>query len=580
MPRKTNRRSSLKHLASFCALSATALFSNASTTAFAQVNLAPASVEETQIARDAFSMGVLSPENGGLAPSLWANADPDQLALLLRDAPAQPSSSVLGQLQQRILLSSTAAPKAGDAAASPQQISALAGGKLLALVRGGYTEEARTIASLSNASRSDAGVNRALAEADLLDGDLDAACRRNSRVSGNDRAALFWVKLRILCYAADEAFDAADLTLGILREQGGLTDGEAALFTAVSIPAPLKKPIAPVSALHLAAVRQIKGPLPAATLDVADPGVLAAIALDETIGVGLRAAAGERALYAGRLSATELAEIYRAAPMEGADAQTTSDLAPSLQSAGASNSALVTARVYQQASVMASPDFDRDKAGLLGRALNAATSPYATFALARVFENEIKAFDGMLVTPEEAGGLALGAMVNGDADAAGKWLLAMLGGGLSEMEEPLALAFLERASLLAVLDPVVGAAIAASANVTLSSPASADVEGDVDRLRLARHVEAAIDAVANDAPGQKMLASIVLSEAAAMGDPVAASVLRASLKSAGLSDLARRHAFETAWRAGFPEAPAPAEDLVAGAEDDGFTPSLKPQRVN
>jgi hypothetical protein len=102
--------------------------------AFAQTApLAP--VEQSSIAQDAFSIGVLDRESGALGDDLWRGADGASLAALLDLAPTRPASPSLGAALRRVLLSPGDPPQG----ATP----ALGGAKLKALVRSGFYEEAR-----------------------------------------------------------------------------------------------------------------------------------------------------------------------------------------------------------------------------------------------------------------------------------------------------------------------------------------------------------------------------------------------------------------------------------------------------
>lgn len=570
-----------------------------------QNGFAPGIIEEKEIAQTPFSMGVLTAQTGALPPELWVNSHSDQILVLLKALPARPSSSIMADLTRRLLLSPTSftqtsfadtGTSTGTSFGAQADVVGLSGAKLLALVRTGFTDEARTIASLSNAERSDAGVNRALAEADLLDGDLNAACKRNSRVTGANRASDFWLKIRILCYAKDEEYDAADLTLGLLREQGGLTDEEIDLFTAVSIPAPLKKPITPISAVHLAAMQQIASPLPGSFLYNADVGVLAAVARNEKIDIRLRIGAGEQAFYAGTLSLEGLTDLYRNAVV---DDQNDLDKKKKQSETNETfvNDALAGARVFETLQSLPPQTKDRQvseslnppsgvslqRLQIIGDAINSIDNPYSVFAIAKLFKQEIDGVVSQSVTPAQASGLSLANMLNGDAERAGKWLLVMLGQGLSSLDQQTGLAFLERSSLLAVLDKQAASVVAASADVTLSDAptfvqsAVGSNSDELDPLRLASHIEAALDGAAAGALGQKILAAIVLADDASHGDLVADVAARASLRAAGQKRLTQRHAFEIAWRSGYANgSEATVVSSTINNEDAGLSPRLKP----
>ena len=541
--------------------------------AYAQT-IAPIDVEETSLYRDAFSTGILSAAEGALPSDLWQGSNVRDVDFLLSEIDAQPRSPSMGAALRRVLLSSGAGP----AGLSP----AAGGRKLLALAEAGMIDEARTVASLSSAPGNDPWVGQALAVADLLENDLSAACQRNQALTSG-RDAPFWVKLRIICYANAKEFDAAELTLRIVREQGLLSETEDTLLTAVSIPAPAKAPIAPMSALELAAMRAVAAPLDMGNLDTVSAGVLRSIATDQALEPRVRLAGAAGAAASGVMSANELRSLYGAIPFD------TSAFA-SVRGAIADRPAdLVTdALVYQSVQQMAAPEFIRDRAERIATALDIANSFPRAYVVALLYDEAVRGLEGAIVTPDQAGNFALMRMALGDSRRATNWLLAMLGGGVSTLTEEQALRFIELTNLLAILDPASGGAVAAAANVEVGAPRpplAIASGGDADRARFAEIVAAAFEATANKSEGQAALAALAVSGLAYSGDPIANVVLDASLAAAGLGDLSRRRAFEAAWAATFSDpvaaAPTPATTPVTTAPqttaDDGLTPRLKPK---
>ncbi len=558
-------------LAAFAAMAAVQSASMAQTEVAQPGALQP--VEATSLYKDAFATGVLTPATGALPNTLWRGAEASVLESLLDAAPARPVSASLGAAMRRLYLSPGDTPQG----AAPS----LGGRKLLALASAGFTEEARNLASLSNAPQSDPHVGQSLAVADLLDGDKDAACGRSSRLSrGKD--APFWVKLRIFCAAVAKQYDSADLTLGILREQGLLNENENALLTALSAPSPLKLPVAPEEALQLAVLREIGAVIAPSALEVGNGGVLKSIALDKSVDARTRLAATAKAASMGVLDAGVLRAIYGSFIFEPG--------ALTAAAAGEANDPLRDAAVYQTIAQMAAPEFLRDKASAIANTLNAAPTHSRAFAASLLYADDIKDLEGVVVAPSEAGAFALARMAVGDPDGAQRWLMSMLGQGVSTLDEETALSFIELTNLLGVLSPSLGGNVAAAANVALSPPRglseaysrAAPVE---DRYALAELVDAAFDAATRDVAGQAGLAALALTGDDYQGDPVADAVADRALEVAGLGAVVRQRAFERAWAASFPEASAPTGAVGAvndGAPptspDDGLTPSLKPTR--
>lgn len=539
----------------------------------------PAPVEQTTLARDAFSTGTLSRGEGALPADLWRSADVGRLAWLMNRVPARYPGPAVGDALRRVLLSPGDAP----AGATP----ALGGRKLVLLAEAGFTEEARTIASLSSATPSEPTVAEALATADLLDGARDAACRRGAGLtSGREEA--FWVKLRVLCYAVSGERDAADLTLNLLRERGAMDGDESDLLTALSNGVAPKTPVAPQTALQYAAIVQLDLPLAPALLDGASAGVLKAIARNGDMDSATRVAAANRAAAMGVVAPGDLAAFYESFEVDVADLGRAGDIARSRP-----GDPMADVIVFQSIRQMTAPEFLRDKAARIAEALAAADSFSRSYALSLLYADDIEALEGALLTPREAGRFAAARMTIGDSDGAARWLFAMIGsGGLSSLDEVDAMEMIELANLLAVLDPISARAVGEAAGIAISAPTLSVAGGGAggDMAVVARIVESAFDAAVADIPGQAALAAVALSSIAAPGDRVSAVVIDQSLRAAGLNDLRRRIEFESAWRARFagaggnpqPARPSPAPaggnggDKAGGDGDGAPAPRLKP----
>ena len=401
----------------------------------------PEIVETAPLATDAFSTGTIERGGGALPETLWDGSDPQTLEFLLMHAPSRLSSPSQGEVLRRTLLSR------GQAPASAQ--SSLGGRKLIALARTGMVEEARTIASLSSAGRNDPWVGQALATADLLGGDIAAACRRNANLtSGRDE--VFWVKLRVLCFAQAGEIDAADLTLNILREQGSLSAADVVyLRSSVTKTAPTVQPSVE-TALHYAITKSLGLPLSQGLMSNADAGVLMATAKDETADLASRIWASEQTVAMGIAPVEQLASIMTAASFDVAEVAET----PAALRDRAGNP-LTDALVYQSVAAMAAPEFLRDKAGRIAAGISIAESFPRAFALSMLYADEINAMEGVLVTPNEALSFATARMAAGDSVGAGRWMQAALGSNpnVGALPQPVASAFIDQVNLLAVLDP-------------------------------------------------------------------------------------------------------------------------------
>lgn len=532
---------------------------------------APQAIESVPLVQDAFATGTLVRGQGALEPTLWKKADPARVSFLLDAAPTRPAGPALGEALRRTLLTPGEAP-----ANAP---SSLGGKKLLALARVGFTEEARTIASLSNASRTDPYVGQALAVADLLDGAAAEACKRNAALASG-RDAPFWVKLRVLCFSMSGALDAADLSLTLLREQGFLNGADDAILAAVVAGREGSAPAAPQNAIHLAALRYLKAPIAAGMTGDADAGVLKALANDGSVGEAARVEAAQRAAAMGVLSNAELQALFDSFESDAAGA----------------GAASVDVAMYKSVRAMAGPEFLRDKAGKVAEALAAADTFPRAYAAAVLYSDEIDELEGALIPPAEAGRFALARMALGDGNGAAQWLFSMIGSGSAALSPADKATLADLIGLLAILDPISAKAVSEAAMLTSDARPSRSQGGatSADGDAAARIVEAAFDAAIDNSAGQAALAALAASVLIGVDDPTGRVIISQSLRAAGFNELRRRMDFEAVWRARFAPAatPAPASaapstaasaspapDAAAPAAAGDPKPRLKPKRA-
>ncbi|MEM8935633.1 MAG: hypothetical protein AAGC77_04430 [Pseudomonadota bacterium] len=531
--------------------------------AFAQDAPPTELVETTPLATDAFSTGTLDPSEGALPRTLWRDTDPQTLAFLLDAAPAKPSTPSLGEAMTRTLLSP------GDA---PLGALDLGGRKVFALARAGLVEEARTVASLAARDSTDLWLDRAAAYADLLDQNIEQACQRIAGLQGG-RDALFWVKLRVLCYVQAGEADAADLTLGVLREQGSLSDLDDVFLSFATTGVAPKSPPEPISALHYAIVRANDFALSSSMMDNAEGGVIAAIARDGALEPELQISGAMRGVAMGVVPPSLLASVMQKLSFDPAEISAAGNTATERP-----NDPRTDALLYQSVQEMTAPEFLRDKATRIALALSLADSFHRAFALSTLYANEIDALDGAVLTPDEAAAFALARMAVGDSVGAGRWLTSMIGvnESVAALPERQATLFIDLVNLLAVLDPQTAAIVARNADVSILSgaefaaPATAQ---DGDPSKTAQIIEAAFDAALGGKAGQAGLAALAASEISHAGAAIRSVIVGQSLRAAGMPELQRLYEFETAWAAWF----AVAAPELAEPEDRGFGPRIKPQ---
>lgn len=548
-----------------------AIFLASAATPFAVAQIAaPEAVESAPIATDAFAIGGIGPAEGAFPTSLWHNSDPQTLEYLLGYMPTRPVSPSIGKAMRRTLLSSGTKPSG----ASPS----LGGHKLLSLARAGFVEEARDVASLATAGRSDLTVAEADTTISLLNGDSEAACRRGSSLNGG-REALFWVRLRAFCYARAGELDAFDLTMNLLRERGALAGGDEALLLAVAGAEPKVIPSV-TTAIQYAAAKSASLSLDAGAIANAEGGVLSAILNDSEADIGLRIEAAEQAVAMGVVDIATLKRLFGGITFEVTELGTAVDVAKARP-----QDITLDALLFQSIAAMNAPEFIRDKAQRISFALGRAQSFHRAYSLSLLYADDIVALEGVLVTPEEASNFALARMAVGDSVGAGRWLSAMIGANesVAALPEPLGLEFIDRVNLLSHLDPQTAARIARGAGVSLltDEPAHAsNVSAHEDPSVTARILVAAFDAVAGEKPGQASLAALAASagKARANGE-VEMVVVGEGLNAAGMPELRRLHEFERAWAGSFSSVGMTDDATSSDASQDeaGMVPRVKPR---
>lgn len=555
-------------------LSAAALGAGLFATIAAAQVAPPETVETAQLPTDAFAIGALGPSERALPASLWQDAQPQTVDFLLSHAPARPGTPSLGLVMRKTLLSPGEKPAGADAS--------LGGKKLLALTRAGFIDEARTIASLATSGRGDVFFAEAEAVGGLLSGNLNNACRRGSNLASG-REALFWVKLRALCYAQAGELDAFDLTVNLLRERGAFSETDEAYLLAALAGANGRTPqktLPPAeTALHYAAAQIAGLTLTPAAIRRAEGGVIAALARDDQADPALRIEAAQQSIAMGVMNANALRQILNRIEFEVVDIAGAADAA-----AENPDSPLTDALLYQAISAMNAPEFVRDKAARISQALSLADSFHRSFSLSVLYADEIEALEGVIVAPEEASNFALARMAVGDSVGAANWLSAMIGvnESVAALPEELGLAFIDRVNLLALLDPQTAAQVARRAGVSILTEQQAVQTAQTahsDPAVTARVLKAAFDAVANKKIGQAGLAALAASSGnKGVGGEVESVIISETLITASMPELQRRHAFEQAWAARFPSSEIePLEEASASEETTG---AIGPTRVS
>lgn len=204
-------KQSLLTILSFCALGAPA---------FAQT------IEQgTLDAPVAYDAGVLDVQSGGLDPSLWQGTSAPLARELIEAAPLNSSNPLVQEMIRVVILSSGVPPKG-----SAEEIRAYESTKLEAVSQVSDTKSLNTLINRSGAAGRAPAVQAELA---LRGGDIAAACNLSDTITEN-RADIFWSRLRTLCHLRRDELAAAELTTELLRSGGYENDAYYALVRVMS----------------------------------------------------------------------------------------------------------------------------------------------------------------------------------------------------------------------------------------------------------------------------------------------------------------------------------------------------------
>lgn len=308
-------------------------------------------IESNELSQlDAWTVGTLTQEQGGLPRNVWSDADPVALAAAFDALPSTYQSPAVQNLARRVLLSGADAPR-GDA-------SEAARNRFEALGRMGAADELSQMAAGAGPALADAAIAQYAAQAELARGRRIEACARGRQAQG-DPPATFILRLRAYCSAATGDRAAADLALEIARANRG-EDAWVTSVIGIIGGAPTSRPPAARYDTSLNAALSLAANLRPGTnpLNGASSLSMLAIARDEEAPQPLRALAAAGALQRGVMSAAETRTIIAATPAtvtSGAPSYVTA--LRTLSTARGAPAAAAVANVLRTASTHGVADF-------------------------------------------------------------------------------------------------------------------------------------------------------------------------------------------------------------------------------
>ena len=273
-------------------------------------------IEVGVISSRAPTVGTLSGADG-LGNDMWSGTNGTRAQILLNQVPIGAPSRAMGDLVRRLLLTAARPPE--DSRGGDPIIEL----RFQRVLDAGLIDALPSMIDQATQLEGDPDIQILRAETILLRGGGMEACG-NSTAQRMESGEPFWMKLRAYCFANQGLVPAARLTADLLYDTGD----EDELFQALlerrtgnetfSLDGLLDEPL---SALHLALMRDLAIVPPASRVDAQSLSIARVMALDPgwngEDGIAFRLSTGEAAARAGALSSADLLRVYReVAPFE------------------------------------------------------------------------------------------------------------------------------------------------------------------------------------------------------------------------------------------------------------------------
>jgi hypothetical protein len=265
-------------------------------------------------------IGPLTPQNGGLQPSLWRGSSRGKIERLLARLPLH-HSPAMASLTRTLLLTNGNAPPGTSTGVNILALRA----RILSEM--GYLDDALALLRSAPARALDPTATWVLVDLSWQKQDVDGVCTKLLEPTAAFDLTTELQQQRIFCqWRAGKQADA-QFGLELLREQGVDDPVFAAIMDrlagdgSVEVPAPKEITPSLIAMLH-----EVQAPLPANTFDLASTKAVAALAQDPRADPALRLSAAEAAASQGALSAEVVRDVYAAQAIDPQDLATASDL--------------------------------------------------------------------------------------------------------------------------------------------------------------------------------------------------------------------------------------------------------------
>ena len=289
------------------------------------------------------TVGLLTPQTGGFAETLWDGSDRRAIESLIRNLPAGSPSPVLNALTRRLLLTTAAVPQGVTRGTPFVEL------RLERLLAAGYTSDVLALIDKLPALARTLNVVSLQTDALLLTGQASEACALAAQIEDGKNLPYF-LKLRSACFVLNDEAAAAELTAGLFRDQGG---DDALFFELInSLTSGVDfNPSTPlqVDPVHVVLLERLGDPLSDEILSSTPANGLAFVAQSENFDIATRLEAAERTEALGMLPTTNLAALYDLATF------TEDQKTAPLSSASELSGAMANALLYQAVKMSTAP---------------------------------------------------------------------------------------------------------------------------------------------------------------------------------------------------------------------------------
>jgi hypothetical protein len=259
--------------------------------------------------------GPLTPQNGGLQPTLWRGSSRGKIERLLARLPLH-HSPALASLTRTLLLTNAGPPPGPGTGINILALRA----RILAEM--GFLQDALQLLRTAPARAMDGTASRVLVDLSWQSLDADGACAALLQPAAPFEINRELQQQRVFCQWRGGQQTDAQFSLDLLREEGSADPFFSAVMdrlagsSGVKIPAP-----AEITPARIAMYHEAQEPLPDNAFDLASIQAVTSLAMDTRIDPELRLSAAEAAASQGALAAQVVRDAYAAQTFKPEDLQ-------------------------------------------------------------------------------------------------------------------------------------------------------------------------------------------------------------------------------------------------------------------